>query len=1136
MFHLANTISSSAIKVGNLTVLSVLAVWMFLLSTPTSARQLVNQAVVQFESSSGLVFSEVSNTSEVSTLQLLDFGDAPDSYRTLLKSNGARHRVVDGLGIGQLPDTEPDGFLGSGDEDNGSLDEDSLSFQIATFAPLSDFSIENISVLNDTGMRAVLFGWIDFDSDGQFSESERATTVVEPQVADASVPNKPLLPVTLTWNNLDLSEIETFTYVRLRLALEGDLLAGSNGGLDEASFGLANSGEVEDYAIDIRVQFGYDYGDAPESYSTLSSDDGAAHFVYREPLLYIGDPPDAEDEAEVGGDENNGSSDEGDVLLPSLTVAANDYSIPGVRVTNNTGALATLLAWIDFDGNGRFDEDERVGYAISEGTQTVSLEWPELPSDTIPGQTAVRFRLFPSGEGDPGSDGGVDEASYGVSSDGEVEDYTLSIVRGNILLLEKSADRNVIDIGDALYYELRLKNLSSSSIESVEIVDQLPFGFRYIPQSSSVDGTKTNDPTGAPGPRLVYVIDSIEPQQEIAIRYALQTTAGAVDSDGVNQAVAQSYLPDLSSNLARAKVDVRRTGVLSDRAYIFGKVFVDTNCNNRQDSGEWPIGGVTLYLEDGTYAITDENGQYSLYGIEPGQHIIKLDGLTLPESLSLKPIDNRHAADPESRFVDLAPAEYHRADFAASCPDPLIADRIEKSLIERNKSIAGDWMLEQASRFNPTVSRSHNDIGRAQETGGDISSGRLNLIGTNDSTRVKDRNNEDTNVLPSVEPGNSQPDLADTLVSVKENSQQPSNAKMPSTKEVAATVTNDQAKAGTWIWPTNDTSYHGRFMAVVRTGVLPTLYVNGIQVSESQLGEQIVNKRQRAQVLSWYGVDLNEGENLLEIKGFDIFGNERTLASKSFVKPGSANALQIIAEDKQVPADGGRSLLPLTIELNDATGHPAKGVFFATLETGSGQWLESDIQSQTPGHQVRLENGSAKVHLRSPNTEGNVQIRASVDNFKDSTTAYFHAPLRPLIAAGIASLNYHRSSNEDTVNFSNQRKNQNDGFEQRAALFLKGRVKGDYHLTLAYDSEKDSDADLLRDIDPNNFYPIQGDGSLRGYEAQSRSKTYVKLAKEKSSILWGDFVTDSDAMQDDLTRYQRTLTGAMGYLTEVLLA
>ena len=66
----------------------------------------------------------------------------------------------------------------------------------------------------------------------------------------------------------------------------------------------------------------------------------------------------------------------------------------------------------------------------------------------------------------------------------------------------------------------------------------------------------------------------------------------------------------------------------------------------------------------------------------------------------------------------------------------------------------------------------------------------------------------------------------------------------------------------------------------------------------------------------------------------------------------------------------------------------------------------------------------------------------------------------------------------------------------RTAFFIKGQIKGEYLLTAAYDSDKDTRARLLRDIRPDEFYPVYGDRSLRGFDARSAERLYVRVDKQ----------------------------------------
>lgn len=72
-----------------------------------------------------------------------------------------------------------------------------------------------------------------------------------------------------------------------------------------------------------------------------------------------------------------------------------------------------------------------------------------------------------------------------------------------------------------------------------------------------------------------------------------------------------------------------------------------------QNGAELGIPGVRLYLENGNYVITDSNGMYSFYAIKANKHVLKLDNYSLPAGAKMKVLDNRHAFDPSSRFVDV---------------------------------------------------------------------------------------------------------------------------------------------------------------------------------------------------------------------------------------------------------------------------------------------------------------------------------------------------------------------------------------------------------------------------------------------------------------------------------------------------
>ena len=697
------------------------------------------------------------------------------------------------------------------------------------------------------------------------------------------------------------------------------------------------------------------------------------------------------------------------------------------------------------------------------------------------------------------------------------------------LTIDKQVDEETAAVGDIVSYTVEITNHADQPLYNVQLDDRPAYGFRYIERSAWLEQKEERieipAPISGPGSQLNFRMMRKEqsslqplplaPDSSITLHYAMRLSAGALDSDGINRAVATANTRagyTYRSNQDEAEVEVRNEGVLSDRAIVFGKVYVDSDCNNQQSEGEWPIAGVRLYLQDGTWVITDENGQFSLFDLRPELYTLKVDTLTLPQGLTLKPLDNRHAADGESRFVDLRSGDMHRADFAAACPDLERSAALIEELKARNADIDGNWMLDDALRFDPLSPNNGNTRRQADGSGG-LGSGTYS---NNEASASEDAS------LKHRRQGADQ-EAASTP------QQEPPREQMPETEQIASQITFEQADAGEWLWPKDGISADGRLQVVVHGGMTPTLVINDTPLNDDYLGEQILNRRERAQVISWYGVPLEEGVNQVKVVTEDNFGNQRELASTEIVRPGPAASLSLKPAAQTLLADGGRSTLSVQVHVKDALGYPARGTHFVTLENARGAWQEQDLQPETPGFQVRVREGEAQVHLRSTDQTGPVELKARLDELTTRARLQQVAPIRPLVATGFIqgrhTLGSLSSQGEQPTLLAADVPQQ--GTDKRAALFLKGGVRGDMHLTLAYDSDNklDEEDEIRRDLNPEDYYPIGGDASVRGYDARSDSNFYAKLEKNRNSLMWGDYLTDSDADRDDLGRVMRTLTG-----------
>lgn len=100
-----------------------------------------------------------------------------------------------------------------------------------------------------------------------------------------------------------------------------------------------------------------------------------------------------------------------------------------------------------------------------------------------------------------------------------------------------------------------------------------------------------------------------------------------------------------------------------------------------------------------------------------------------------------------------------------------------------------------------------------------------------------------------------------------------------------------------------------------------------------------------------------------------------------------------------------------------------------------------------------------------------------------------------------------------------------EGFRQdgRFAFFLKGKLKGKFLVKAHYDTNDPRD-NLFTSLDPNQYYPIYGDGSTRDYEARDTAqRLFVLVEMDRSYAKWGSYKTEFN--DTELATYSRTLSG-----------
>jgi hypothetical protein len=179
-----------------------------------------------------------------------------------------------------------------------------------------------------------------------------------------------------------------------------------------------------------RIFNGVIHYSTPGGYPTTLDTDGARHLPVGPQLGANRDTePDGQSSDNAAGDDTLGSPDDEDGIsfsagtLFTSTAEANHTATVRVDLQNPDPISNRLDAWIDFNQDGTWTEDERVftDYELGSwiGMRTLQFTIPQdIGSNVDIGDTFARFRLSTAGGLLP----------TGSASDGEVEDYVVTIL------------------------------------------------------------------------------------------------------------------------------------------------------------------------------------------------------------------------------------------------------------------------------------------------------------------------------------------------------------------------------------------------------------------------------------------------------------------------------------------------------------------------------------------------------------------------------------------------------------------------------------------------------------------------------------------------------------------------------------
>lgn len=309
----------------------------------------------------------------------------------------------------------------------------------------------------------------------------------------------------------------------------------------------------------------------------------------------------------------------------------------------------------------------------------------------------------------------------------------------------------------------------------------------------------------------------------------------------------------------------------------------------------------------------------------------------------------------------------------------------------------------------------------------------------------------------------------------------------------------------------------------------PRLTVDGKEVSRDRIGFSMADKDSGKTIYSYIGIDLGEtGQHIVLLEGLDPFGNVRFEKRATISRAGEIASIRFVSADDNI-ADG-KTPVRIRVQLLDADGKPINATAELGVKDGNLRPASPDQASAT-GANAQTVQVDANGWVSFPPTTTSGQYRAVLVYNKAAldVETYAKPKMRDnwiLVGLAEGTVGYNAVSGH-MESFQTTGTDEDLYTDGRIAFYAKGSVKGEWLLTMAYDSAKQSTGSngksLFQTIDPNTYYTLYGDASQQNYDAASARKLYLKIERDQFYAMFGDY--DTGLTVTELSRYSRRLNG-----------
>lgn len=316
--------------------------------------------------------------------------------------------------------------------------------------------------------------------------------------------------------------------------------------------------------------------------------------------------------------------------------------------------------------------------------------------------------------------------------------------------------------------------------------------------------------------------------------------------------------------------------------------------------------------------------------------------------------------------------------------------------------------------------------------------------------------------------------------------------------------------------------------------------LNQKQVSPLNYDGSDTNKARTVTIRRWLGLDLDikQRDNTLLVIIKDASGKEIARKTRNIHFSGIPASAELLPERSHLIADG-KSTPAIAIRVKDEDGFPMRrnthGYFTLDHSQFQVKTLNDDNddlnlnESIAGAHKYTIgKDGIALIELNPTTQSGEVKLNLQFSGKKEQPiTAWLKPHLREWIVVGLAEGTLaHKSVSGNMETLKDLDKDDSFYKRGRIAFFAKGRIKGKYLLTMAYDTHKKKSevgSQLDGNIDPDSWYTVYADNSSSQHDAPSSQKLFLKIEKDNFFALFGDYQTGLNVTE--LSDYERVLSG-----------